>query len=77
MLREKMDVTLVAEIGINLRRSLRVAKRNGRCSPQAGVEVVKRKPHIVEDEMSGAESNSEIPMFPFMRSWSAVRSMKR
>ena len=45
---------VIAEIGINHKGSLAVAKKMVDAAKRAGVEVVKHQTHIVEDEMTAA-----------------------
>ncbi|WP_405325665.1 N-acetylneuraminate synthase [Leeuwenhoekiella sp. LLG6367-2.1] len=63
---------VIAEIGINHKGSLAVAKKLVDAAARAGAEVVKHQTHIVEDEMSGAAKkvipgNADVSIYEIMR----------
>ena len=62
---------VIAEIGINHKGSLQVAKEMVDAAKRAGVEVVKHQTHIVADEMSGAAKkvipgNADVSIYEIM-----------
>ena len=51
---------VIAEIGINHRGSLDVAKLMVDTAVEAGIEIIKHQTHIVEDEMSQEANKNKV-----------------